>query len=134
MITWRRTKGGKVMQDQLDTEVSAAITTWLRAYYGEVISPEAPVWVSLARNGSRGHPLSLVALSDIAEKRLGVSKMHATRHTFAVAMEQSGAKLTDIQARLGHSNVATTGIYMQALHASENVYADAVSALFGISR
>lgn len=132
-VTWRRTKGGKVMHDQLDPDVSAALRAWIDAYYRNPLwQSEAPVWVSLARNGTKGHRLSLVALSDITGKRLGITKMHATRHTFAVAMEQSGAKLTDIQNRLGHSNAATTGIYMQRLHASENAYAGAVSALFGI--
>ena len=49
-------------------------------------------------------------------------------------MEQPGAKLTDIQSWLGHSNAVTTEIYMQRLHASENAYAGAVSVLLGINQ
>jgi hypothetical protein len=48
-------------------------------------------------------------------------------------MEHAGAKPTDIQARPGHSNAATTGVYPHRLHAGETAYADAVAALFGIS-
>ena len=41
--------------------------------------------------------------------------MHALRHTFAKAMEDSGAKVSKIQARLGHSILATMGRYLAAL-------------------
>jgi integrase len=47
-------------------------------------------------------------------------------------MEDAGAKVSDIQARLGHSSLATTGRYLQALRRSQNTEADALAELFGL--
>lgn len=135
-LTWERTKGGKQMHDRLPLAVTDALLQWLSAAYGAdlaTLAPDAPLWLGLAPNvrGQR-RPLSIDAIADIAQKHLGTSKMHVTRHSFAVAMERAGAKLTDIQTRLGHSAASTTSLYLQRLHAAENAYAEDVAALFGI--
>lgn len=46
-------------------------------------------------------------------------------------MENVGAKVTDIQARLGHESLATTGRYLAALKQAENVHAETLASLFG---
>lgn len=133
-LLFRRAKGGKVLRDQLGAGTSAALLDWLRAYHGEElagVASDKPVWVSLARNGTRGQPLSTRAIGLMCEARIGTSKVHALRHTFAHAMEGAGAKISDIQARLGHSNLATTGCYLAALRAAENPQSEALEALFG---
>ena len=119
-ITWPRCKGGKVMRDELPRggargEAADALVAWIARLYGErgrngtgpsggqvamVLAPssppgrppELPVWVSMARNGTAGHPLTIRAVSQMCEKRLGTSKVHTLRHTFARAMEDAGAK------------------------------------------
>ncbi len=50
---------------------------------------------------------------------------HALRHTFACHFLENGAAVTDLQAILGHSNLATTSIYAKAvdLRARESVEA-----------
>lgn len=90
------------------------------------------MWVSLARNGTQGQPLSTRAIGLMCEARLGTSKVHTLRHTFAHAMEEAGAKVSDIQARLGHANLATTGRYLAALRAAENPQSEALETLFGV--
>lgn len=133
-LHFRHCKGGKSMSDQLPKPVGLALSTWLHSYYGAKVAsldPETPIWVSLARNG-RGRALSIRAIAQICEDRLGVSRVHSLRHTFAKAMEDSGAKVSDIQARLGHSSLATTGRYLAALKRAENDQADAIAALFGL--
>jgi integrase len=45
------------------------------------------------------------------------------------ALEDAGAKVSEIQARLGHESLATTGRYLAALRADENPHADALAAL-----
>jgi len=47
-------------------------------------------------------------------------------------MEDAGAKVSEIQSRLGHANLATTGRYLAALSSAENPYATTLESLFGI--
>jgi integrase/recombinase XerC len=108
---------------------------WLTAGYGRQLGdlpPDAPLWVSLATNGTRGKHLSTRAIEQICQGRLGMGKAHVLRHSFARALEDAGAKVSEIQAQLGHESLATTGRYLAALRADENPHADALAALFGL--
>lgn len=134
-LVFRRVKGGKLLRDQLAGGTSAALLDWLRTCYTDDlagVAAAAPVWVSLARNGTRGQPLSTRAIGLLCATRIGTSKVHALRHTFAHAMEDAGAKVSDIQARLGHANLATTGRYLAALRSAENPQSQALEQLFGV--
>jgi site-specific recombinase XerD len=128
-----RTKGSKVMRDTLPRAAGQSITDYLRAFYGkklETLAQTAPLWVSLSRQnyGAALHPNWL---ERIARARLGVH-FHVLRHTFARTLEDAGAKVSDIQARLGHESLATTGRYLAALRRAENPHAESLAALFGI--
>jgi integrase len=46
-------------------------------------------------------------------------------------MEDSGAKVSEIQARLGHESLQTTGKYLAALRKADNPYCDLLDTLFG---
>jgi integrase len=129
-LTWARTKGGKRMADTLPAGLSASLAAYLRAAHGpqlRTLPADGAVWVD-----ARGLPIGIPGVRAICAKHLGTTKVHALRHTFARTLEETGAKLSDIQARLGHANAATTGIYMSALHANENPHADALAALLGL--
>lgn len=133
-ITWTRCKGGKVMHDELPAHTSQMLLSYLHKVYGRslsALSNETPVWVSFSRH-NLGKAISAQTIADICLERLGTSKIHATRHTFAVAMEQAGASLSDIGARLGHSDLKTTSEYMKRLHSAENAYAGKLESLFGM--
>jgi integrase/recombinase XerC len=135
-LYFRRAKGGKVMSDRLNAAVSKALVSWLHLFYGESLGDlahDAPVWVSLAHNGSRGKALSTRSISTICAERIGVSKVHALRHTFARVMEDAGAKVSEIQARLGHASLATTGRYLAALRRAENLHADELARRMGFA-
>ncbi|MDQ6905205.1 MAG: tyrosine-type recombinase/integrase [Chloroflexota bacterium] len=136
-VIWRRCKGGKTMSDTLPAAVTRAVGEYLHALYGDTqlkegLPPDAPVWASFARNGSNGRALGIQSVADICAKRLGTSKVHALRHTFARAMEDAGAKVSEIQSRLGHDSLATTGRYLAALHRADNPHADRLVTLFGL--
>jgi integrase len=47
-------------------------------------------------------------------------------------MEDAGAKVSEIQARLGHTSLATTGRYLAALRQADNAHGEVVAGLFGI--
>jgi integrase/recombinase XerC len=136
-LTWARAKGGKVARDTLAVGVGADLLTWLEQHYGAALGAlpaDAPIWVNLSyggrgQQGGPGTALSSQAIDDIVRRRLHTHP-HALRHTFAAAMEGSGAKVSEIQARLGHSSLATTGRYLAALHKAENPYAERLADLF----
>jgi integrase len=90
------------------------------------------LWVSLAHDGSHGRPLGYQSINALCKKHLGTSKVHATRHTAAHSMEKVGLTVSEIQARLGHKSLATTGRYLASLRRAENRKADELAALYGI--
>jgi site-specific recombinase XerD len=129
-------KGSKVMRDRLDEETSAVFLEYLHAQHGKqilILEPDAPIWVSYS-NQNRGQAISTQALSDICEKYLETSKVHALRHTFSVGMVRSGAPITDLAGRLGHTDIKITQIYTKEIMGDENPYAEKLSARFGIKR
>ncbi len=132
-IHFPRAKGAKVMNDTLSVATSRALLTWLHSTYGAELaslSPDAPIWRSLSRN-SAGAALTTRALQAICEARMG-THFHALRHSFAHGMEDAGAKLSEIQQRLGHSNAATTSRYLSALRSDENPHGEQLAGMFGI--
>lgn len=146
-LIWRRVKGGLVRRDELPLRGKAALAgqilldwlAWLTADQQPEDAavapyrPEQPVWISLARNSTYGQPLSIRSIATICEQRLGTSKVHALRHTFARALEDAGAKVSDIQARLGHASLDTTGRYLAALHQGVNPHLGKLAALYGLA-
>ncbi len=86
-LTWRQMKGGKVGRDLLTTGVSAALMSYLHQLHRAAIGTldaDTPVWVSLASNYPGGR-LTKQAIANICRDRLGVSKVHSLRHTYARA-------------------------------------------------
>lgn len=138
-VTFERTKGGEEMRDTLPYAVTHALLDWLQAFYGADLVPgtagdSRPVWVALSnsRASRYGDRLGTQSIADICEKKLGTSKVHATRHTWAHEMANAGASPATIQARLGHKSLATTGRYLAQLSQAENPYADKLAANLGI--
>lgn len=128
-------KGGKAMRDTLSQEVSIILGKWLSTFYSSSfmsLPDDTPVWVNLQHTRHRGEKLGYHGFSEICKHYLGTSKVHATRHSFALLMEVAGAKLTDIQQRLGHKNAATTGIYLDKLTQDKNAYAGKIAELLGL--
>jgi integrase len=126
-IVWPRAKGGKVMRDSLAVPVGRALLDWKAAFNGS-----DAVWVSLAHDGSYGKLLSSRSVANVCLKYFGTTKCHCLRHSFAHALEEAGAKVSDIQARLGHSNLATTGRYLASLRSADNQHAEALASMFGM--
>jgi site-specific recombinase XerD len=129
-------KGGKVKTDRLDEEPSAILLEYLHAQYGESLlslPADAPVWVSYSRRNPGG-AISTRTLSDICTTYLQTSKAHSTRHAFSVGIIQAGAPVTELQGRLGHSDVKTTMIYATQVMSDENPYSKQISARFGFKR
>lgn len=133
-LTWARTKGGDIMYDTLPMATTRALTAYLYKLYGPQLGDlphDAPVWVSLS-NHQRGRAISISAIADVCQRRIGTSKVHQLRHTFAQLMEDKGAKVSEIQQRLGHVSAATTAIYLQALRSDENRLGEVLAEALGV--
>jgi site-specific recombinase XerD len=134
VLYFARLKGGKTRTDELEVETSSALLDYLHAFYGAQLGrldPDKPIWVSLATN-TRGNQLTTRSLEYICEKYFGEGKFHMLRSTFAVAMEEAGAKVSDIQYRLAHESLTTTGRYLAKLQSSKNAHAGKLEEMFGI--
>lgn len=114
-VHWPRLKGGKTLDDTLPLTgphrmPGKTLRHWLQSCYGTgPYLPEAPLWSSFSRNGSQGRAISPRSIAHLCEKWQGMAQVHALRHTFAKTMEDAGAKVSDMQARLGHTSLAVTG-------------------------
>lgn len=133
-LTFEHAKGDEVMIDEIPVTVTNALTRWLQRQYGplERIEPSTPLWVSLAHDESHGKPLGYRSINALCQKHLHISKVHVTRHTAAHMMEQVGLNVSEIQARLGHKSLATTGRYLASLKRAENRKGDELAAMYGI--
>jgi integrase/recombinase XerD len=134
-LSFEHCKGGKEMRDTLNAPNSKALLSWLHSYYGNSLSTlekTAPLWVTLSRNTSQaGNRLGIQGIQQVCKKYLE-AHTHITRHTFTQLMILAGATLPEIQERLGHASLATTGIYAKKYTSDVNPHADKISALLGI--
>lgn len=140
-LYFKRTKGGKKTRDTLLPGAASAVLAWISLHYGsfEAMPAGAPLWPALGHNpkGRRAEAnpelgISTQAIADICSKHLGTSKVHTTRHTFAHKMDEAGARVTDIAAKLQHSNLQTTSRYLAQLSSAENPYAEQLEKLLGL--
>jgi integrase len=134
VVQWIHTKGGESETNLLGKKVSAALTSALVAEYGAQLGSldsDAPVFVSYS-DRNKGKAISDRTIERICEKYLGTSKVHATRHTFAVTMAHQDATLSQIGAALGHKNLKTTSDYMEEQLGYENPFAEALEDAYGM--
>jgi|GEM_PF-3339117 len=134
-LTFEHCKGDKTMRDTLNMANSRALLTWLHAHYGADLTrlaKNAAIWVTLSRNTRQaGQRLGIQGIQQVCQKYLQ-EHTHVTRHTFTQLMMKAGATLPEIQARLGHESLATTGIYARVFSSDENPHADKIAGLLGI--
>lgn len=136
MLHFERCKGGEELWSDLDPAVTRVLLAWLHhAYGGDLtnLDPVAPLWINLANDTHYGQPLGYQGIAGVCKKYLGTSKVHITRHTFALLLQELGAKLTDIQRLLGHKNAAVTSLYLEELQKGDNPFASQLAAFLDIT-
>lgn len=123
-VTFERLKGNKTAVNRLDKATANALLDYLTAVYGELLPPDAPVWISTSprhKMKKQPVPVSIRTLANICEKHLGTSQVHTLRHTLAGKMKKAGMDAVVIQRTLGHANIATTNRYMKTLDDNEPI-------------
>jgi integrase len=132
-----RGKGGTLFHDRLSPATCDALLDYLTAVYGtlDTLPPDAPLWLAFTPRliGTRT-PLGHQGIAAVCLKWLGSSHVHITRHTFARMMEQAGARVSEIQQRLGHASLSTTSIYLATVRPAENAYGQQLEELLGAQR
>ncbi len=123
-----RVKGGEVLTLALPREAWTAVRSYLDAAgRWNHLAAADPIFVAL--RGDQGRPLTAKSVWVIIRQRLGLHP-HQLRHTFARQMWELGADVRQIQALLGHKNLATTEIYLGRLEVKANPFADRLAAAF----
>ncbi len=133
VLTFEECKGHKTMYDALSPRLSKSFLSYLKKVYGDLsrLEPESPLFVSFS-DRNQHQAIGIQTIANICKTRLGVSTVHSTRHTFAHALDELGASPSEIQARLGHESLATTGVYLARLKSAYNPYAEKLADAFGL--
>jgi integrase len=135
-VRFPRLKGNESDENELEQGTSAALLDYLYTLYGPRLASlphDAPIWVALSHNGYKGAQLSIKALERICLKRCGSGRFHLLRHSFAVNMRAAGADASEIQKKLKHRSLATTGRYLAHFDSPANKHGKQLELLYGIS-
>jgi site-specific recombinase XerD len=118
--TWSG-KGKHNQRYEMPLPVYEAITTFLKAAgMMTAIQPGSSIFVAVASsNGKPDQPISMREVGRIVKKYAALAGLdaeeihvHTLRHTAAMLRRHVGDDIEHVSAFLGHSNVATTGIYL----------------------
>jgi len=123
----RRGKGAKDRTLYLDEETAKALAEWL-AYRkrprSEFVFPTVQTGRRGAGESRAGGRLTTRYLQEVVTRlgqRAGLPPEkchpHALRHTFATSELQRGVPLHQLQADLGHADLATTAVYLHVMDA-----------------
>lgn len=119
-----RGKGGKARTVGIDDAGLAVVGVWLDRRQAAGIGVAAPLFCTV-NGGHRGGPMAPRYVRNMVAG-LGVKAgighrvhAHGMRHTMAVELVREGWPVPLISRQLGHSNVATTDVYLAGLHPSE---------------
>ncbi len=135
-LDFERLKGAKSTRDTLDEVVSTVLVLWVQTAYNaplKDIDADAAIWMDLAHPTRSSEALGYQGIAGVCRHYLDTSKVHTTRHSFALLMQAIGAKLTDIQKLLLHTNAATTGLYLETITRNQNQFIGKLTAALGLS-
>jgi integrase/recombinase XerD len=138
-LNFERVKGGKTARHILSFAASVAVLECVAKTYE--INPlylhgDRPLWANLGTfvTSKQLVPLKPSGMAKIVSTRLGTTRVHRLRHTFAQQCLVAGLPLPDIAALLGHTNLATLTKYLESLSGErgENTALARLDAVFNI--
>lgn len=111
-----QSKGNRLRKLVLDDSTQKVLLDY-KALFRQGAGPQDPIFVRVQDTGGPPRPLSQQAVDTFLRqgaKRAALTKVvsaHSLRATYATLLHQQGVGIVDIQERLGHSHVNTTGLY-----------------------
>jgi integrase len=151
MYKWTGKNHRGSVEDELPVSVWQAIQDYLKAAGRlDMIGPDDYIFVAQSNAAKHfscvtdwqpgKHPLNsseVVRVIKVYAKRAGLSTdglcAHSLRHGFAFAEMDNGEVITELQRKLGHANVATTGRYGKRKAKKVTEAQDRVIDLFGVN-
>lgn len=138
IIITTQVKGGDYKTKALDDpHVRDALLAYLRTS-GRLatMTPTTPLWTRHDRAGEPGAALTSHAFAAnlkryAAEAGIGAIHLHQTRHTYARMVGDEGS-MADAQEALGHRNIATTRIYLQAVAIQKDKFSSKIASRLGL--
>lgn len=122
-----RGKGAKARTTYLHPEALAIVEAWITAKREAEI--KSRMLICGIAGQARGKPMdtpggtrTVRAMMTALGERAGIEKrvhFHMLRHTFAAELDAEGKSHTVIQKALGHTNLATTAIYLDHVSAAD---------------
>lgn len=123
-VTVLRGKGSKRRTVGIDAGALTALGPWLIERGRLGIPGTAPLFCTVQHPG-RGNRIHSAYVRDVLHKYARLAEIpkrvhpHGLRHTLAVSLIRERFSLAHVQAQLGHSDMATTCIYLRGLGADE---------------
>jgi len=98
---------------------------------------DSPLWTRHDRAGKTGQADDLARLrGEFEEVRQGVGidhiHLHQPRHTYARMVSEDTGSIIETQDALGHSNAATTRVYVQRIAVKRDKHSDAIARRLGV--
>jgi|GEM_PF-3499421 len=115
-IKVRHAKFDKQREVPLSAEIVPILRNYIEAYHGDTPKPATPFFESIRGNRWSCHAIGS-ALAMCGE-RAGLKQKvtpHMLRHSFATAMVGNGCDLFHLSKMLGHTDLATTQIYLHVV-------------------
>lgn len=118
-VRWR-VKGGATSAEPLEQPAAQALVIWLTSWYGHEWPKllDAPVWTRVDGHDRQiGNRLGYQGIRLVFMRRFGPlhTRVHVSRHSFALMFLNHGGDLLELMERLGHKSLTTTQIYAQAM-------------------
>lgn len=137
LVITSRLKGGNYAgREVADRQVREALLDYLStAKRLHVLKTDAPVWTRHDRGGQPGEALSshcYVKNLKRYARAAGIDgfHLHQTRHTFARIVAEDSGSIMETQEALGHSNAATTRVYVQRISVKRDKHSERILRRF----
>jgi integrase/recombinase XerD len=113
LVTIRHAKRDKDREVPLSQDCWKVMTVYTEKYHKKNPKPSDPLFKS--QRGNRWSAHAIESCVDRCAARVGLEGMvspHVLRHSFATTMISNGADLFHLSNILGHSDLATTAVYL----------------------
>lgn len=119
-------KGNKARTVGIDSTALQLVQTWIDRRKAAGF-PDRAALFCVIKGPNRGEPLHPRTVRSLVTRlgaRAGIQHRvhpHGLRHTMAVELVREGVPVTLISRQLGHTNMATTAVYLDHLHPREAI-------------